>query len=192
MIKVGLTGNIGSGKTTVAKVFEALNVSVFNADTAAHSLFEKDDLKRQLIALFGNSIIDPVGKIKREAIASIVFSDTQLLTQLNNLIHPKVYKLFNEWLKSVNNEKYIIIESAILFESGFDKYVDEVILVKAPQETRIMRVIKRDNISRDKVLERMNNQLPEMDKEIHADYLVNNDGTQLILPLLLRVHFREL
>lgn len=188
MIKVGLTGNIGSGKTTVAQIFEVLKVPVFNADMAAHSLFEKDYFKLQLTSLFGNRIIDPGGNINRNDIASIVFSNKKLLTQLNNLVHPEVFTLFKEWLKPLTNEKYIILEAAILFESGFNKYVDEVILVKTPEEIRIIRVMKRDNTSRDEVLERVKNQMPESKKEIYANYILNNDGSQLILPQLLKIH----
>lgn len=188
MIKVGLTGNIGSGKTTVAQIFEVLKVPVFNADMAAHSLFEKDDFKLQLTSLFGNRIIDSGGNINRNEIASIVFSNNELLTQLNNLVHPEVFKLFKEWLKPLSNKKYIILEAAILFESSFNKYVDEVILVKAPEEIRIIRVMKRDNTSRDEVLERVKNQMPESKKEIYANYILNNDGSQLILPQLLKIH----
>lgn len=188
MIKVGLTGNIGSGKTIVSKIFEVLRVPVFNADMAAHSLFEKDDFKLQLTMLFGENILDSSRNINRKEIASIVFNDNNLLTQLNNLVHPEVYKLFKEWVKPLSKEKYIILEAAILFESGFNNYVEKVILVNAPKETRIARVINRDNTSRIEVLDRMKNQLPETEKEYYVNFIIDNDGTQLILPQLLKIH----
>ena len=177
MIKVGITGGIGSGKTTVCKEFEKLGISVYYTDLEAKHLFETDnDIKIDVYNNFGPDVfIDnkPYTIIDRKKIAQIVFNDEEKLEKLNSIIHPKLWADFEKWCELHKNEKYVIMEAAILFESGADSKVDKIIVVTAPIETRIERVIKRDNITREEVLSRMNNQIDEEWKEEHSDFLID-------------------
>jgi len=145
-LKVGLTGNIGSGKSTICKIFNALKVPVFYADEEAKILLDSPTIYEKLINTFGEKISNENNKIDKLKLASIVFADSKLLQILNNIIHPEVHQRFNEWLKDHKADTYIIMEAAILFESGFDKYVDYTINVHSDKKIRLNRVIMRDGV----------------------------------------------
>ncbi|HOW32521.1 MAG TPA: dephospho-CoA kinase [Bacteroidales bacterium] len=188
MIKAGLTGGIGSGKSLVAEVFKHLGVPVFNADAEAKNLYSKPEVLRIIAGHFGNSVLLPDGSLDRKALASIVFSDKESLQKLNSIIHPLVESAFIDWLQQNASSAYTIHEAAILYESGFDRFFDKVIVVDAPQELCIARVIDRDNITRAQVLERMKNQWEPERKASKADFLIVNDGEQMVLPQVLAIH----
>ncbi|RVT96441.1 dephospho-CoA kinase [Mucilaginibacter limnophilus] len=190
MLKIGLTGNIGSGKTTVAKVFEVLSVPVFYADEAARTVMLNDE---ELIAgvtqEFGTEAYFDDGSLNRKHIAGIVFNDAERLQKLNALVHPATFRAFDRWVEQFDNDvPYVIKEAAILFESGSYKLCDKSIIVTAPLETRLQRVMQRDNISHEEAANRNARQMPEEEKIKLADYTINNDGTQLVIPQVLALH----
>lgn len=181
MQKIGLTGNIGSGKTTVAKIFQAFGAALFNADSAAKNILNEETQLKILVTRFGNQILNEDHQVDRKRLAEIIFNNEEALDFINHLIHPLVRKRFKEFCRSRAKERLCIYEAAVLIETGFFKQMDKVILVTAPIETRIHRVMERDKISRDLVMERMKNQWDEIRKARFADFTIVNDNT---LPLL--------
>jgi dephospho-CoA kinase len=189
MIKVGLTGNIGSGKSTVSRVFETLGVPVYHADSEAKKFLDDESVQDSLIREFGSKIFED-RIINRKKLARLVFNDKQALEFLNSLIHPLVRKDFETWTTVNPEAPYIIQEAAILFESGFYKMFDKVITVASLQELAVARVMVRDGVSEKDVLLRMNNQWSSEKKEELSDYVVYNDGSKLIIPQVLEIHRR--
>ncbi len=163
MFKIGLTGGIGSGKSTVARIFQSLGVPIFNADAAGRSILEEADTQMQLVNLFGPEVLLK-GKTQRSHIAQRVFGNANLLSELNSIVHPKVGEVFRQWINE-QTTPYILKEAAILFEVGTESSLDDVILVSAPEEIRIRRVMERDGVNRDQVEARMRNQWPEERKK---------------------------
>lgn len=186
-LKIGLTGGIGSGKTTVARIFEVLGIPVYYADDAARRIMNEDeDLKRQIIKSFGElSYID--GKLNREYIAAIVFKDKTKLSELNALVHPATIRNSVQWMKQ-QTSPYAIREAALIFESGVQGQLDYVIGVSAPMELRIDRAMKRDHLSREQVLDRMDRQINETIKMRLCDFVIVNDGKIAVIPQVLRLH----
>lgn len=184
---VGITGGIGSGKTTVSKVFKALGIAVYNSDLKSKSILTSNkSLKQELVSCFGEEIYNSEG-INRKYFASIIFSDKELLNKSNKIIHPYVKRDFKEW---VNKQKsaYVIKESAILFETGIYKQLDKIILVKAPKKQRIQRVLKRDSTSKSEVLNRISNQWSDNKKKELSDFIINNEESKMILDQVLSIH----
>ncbi|PIB32162.1 dephospho-CoA kinase [Gaetbulibacter sp. 5U11] len=170
---VGLTGGIGSGKTTVANYFKALNVPVYIADNEAKALMNRSKvIKRNLIKLFGDEAYVN-HTLNKPFIASQIFSNQDLLKKMNAIVHPKVAKHFLNWVKK-QNVPYVISEVAIIFENGSQGKYDYIITVVAPEQTRLNRVIKRDNSSEAKVKAIMNNQWTDQQKTEHSDFVINN------------------
>jgi dephospho-CoA kinase len=188
MIKLGLTGGIGSGKSTVAKVFESLGVSVFYADNEAKKFLYHEEVKAKLQALYGSRILDERREVNKAVLASIVFTDEKELAKLNALIHPLLEMEFLKWAESKKDEQYIVKEAAILFEAGFDKSVDKVLSVSAPVDHRIERVIKRDSVNRQQVLDRISKQWTDEQREAKSDFVINNADNQMILEQILQIH----
>jgi len=188
MKRIGLTGNIGTGKSTVARVFEILGVHVYHADEQARSFLESDKVIEQIILLFGHQVLNSAHQVDRKALASIVFSDKAKLNALNNLIHPLVEEDFSHWCSLHTGNEYVLHEAAILFESGFDRIFDANILVTAPVELCIDRVMTRDRLTRDLVIDRIQNQWPQGKKQELADYLVINDGVLMVIPQVRAIH----
>lgn len=170
---IGLTGGIGSGKTTIAKYFASLGVPVYIADDEAKKLMDNPEIIAELKSVFGSEIIKN-GKIDRKALAQIVFQNPKKLKKLNSIIHPAVKKHFIDWLLVHKNHPIIIKEVAILFESGSYKDCDAVITVTSPLEERINRVMKRDNTSRESILHRINNQWTDEQRISKSDYIITN------------------
>lgn len=170
---IGLTGGIGSGKTTVANYLLEKNIPVYIADDEARKITDSKKVTSKIKEIFGNEVVEN-NKINRTALANIVFKDKEKLTQLNAIIHPEVKKHFKKWLKSKQDYTFVVKESAILFESGSYLDCDAIILVTAPTETRIERTIKRDNSSRESVIQRINNQMTEEEKTLKSDYIIQN------------------
>lgn len=170
---IGLTGGIGSGKSTIAKMFEALGAPVYYADIEAKKLMNNSKvIKTNLIKAFGNdSFVDD--ELNRFFIADIVFNDKEKLQLLNDIVHPEVEKHFKKWIKHQNYD-YLMQENAIIFESNNQGNFDEIITVTAPKLIRIKRVMLRDKVSKEKVIERMQNQLNDKYKIEHSKYIINN------------------
>jgi dephospho-CoA kinase len=188
MMKVGITGGIGSGKTTVCKLFELLGIPVFYADTAGKELMLSDlDVKKAVVDLFGEAAYSPNGSLDRKYIADIVFKDDQKLKALNAIIHPAVKDAFLLWSEQ-QNAPYVLKEAALLFESKSYLDNDYNILVSSPTELRIQRVIARDQTTREKVLERIEKQLPEEEKQKLADFFILNNEEKHLIPQVLNLH----
>jgi dephospho-CoA kinase len=191
MLKVGITGNIGSGKTTVSKLFELLGVPVFYADDAAKNIMVTDEiLIGQIKKTFGNEAYFDNTSLNRKYIANIVFNDEQQLAKLNALTHPAVFRTFDNWVGQFSNEPYVIKEAALLFESTSYKMCDKSIMVTAPLDMRIKRVMQRDGITKQEVENRNARQFTEEKKIALADYVIKNDETELIIPQVLELHER--
>ncbi|MCR8559805.1 dephospho-CoA kinase [Mucilaginibacter sp. BJC16-A38] len=190
MLKIGLTGNIGSGKTTVSKVFELLGIPVFYADDAAKNVMVNDPVLIEAIkATFGKLSYFEDGSLNRKHIANIVFNDADELIKLNALVHPATFRAFDEWVRNVKNDApYVLKEAALLFESDSYKMCDYSIMVQSPLETRIQRVMKRDNLTRAEVEGRNAKQFTEERKSGLADYIIINDEVQLVIPQVLKLH----
>ena len=187
MIKIGITGGMGSGKSTVAKVFEVLGIPVYYADDAAKKLMNEDAaLKEKLIAVFGKEIYQD-GILNRTHLSGLVFNNPDKLAQLNSIVHPATIADAESWMRQ-QHSPYAIKEAAILFESGANKYVDKVIGVYAPIQLRISRVMQRDNITEEAVTARMNRQMEEEKKMSLCDYVITNDEQKLVIPQVLKIH----
>ena len=185
--KVGLTGGIGSGKSIVAKIFEAIGIPVFNADTIAKKLMEDDaELKQKITHLFGaDTYLD--GKLNRAFLAGIVFNDKEKLTRLNNVVHPATLAAAKDWMNQ-QTAPYMVKEAALIFEAGAEKQLDLVIGVSAPKDMRIKRVMERDAIRKEQAEARMQNQMDDTEKMNLCDYVIINDEKHLIIPQVLRIH----
>jgi dephospho-CoA kinase len=189
MIKVGITGGIGSGKTYVCKLLELMNFSVFYSDAEAKNIQNSDpEVRTKLIALFGDECYTEDG-LNRKYLAEIIFGNPSAKKQLEEIIHPKVAEAFATWCKekAATDDKIVFIESAILYESGFDKMVDKVIMVYADEETRIERSIKRDAAERKAIEERIKNQSSDKSKCKKADFVLYNNPNDYINKQLLNI-----
>lgn len=187
MLKAGITGGIGSGKSTVCQVFETLGIPVFYADAAAKYLMEKDEqIRQQIIALFGEEAYQN-GHLNRSHISKIVFADKEKLTRLNAITHPAVIQYGETWMKK-QNSPYTLKEAAIFFESGSNKKMDVMIGISAPLQLRIQRTMLRDQISEAAVLERISKQMNEEEKMQLCDYIIINDDKTSVIEQALQIH----
>ena len=190
MIKVGITGGIGSGKSTVCKVFKVLGIPVFEADQVARKLMNSDaGVRIQLINLFGPSVYLADQTVDRKFLSAIVFNPEysgSLLSELNSIVHPAVRNAFDVWFKN-QQSPYIIHEAAILFESGFYKMMDKIIVVATDEEERIQRVMKRDGTSEEQVRQRIRNQWTDAQRIKMADFVIGNNDNELILPKIVDI-----
>ena len=170
---IGLTGGIGSGKTTIANYFRNANIPVYIADNEARKITQLPEIIDQIRIKFGEAIFDD-SILNREKLSKIVFNDPEKLQLLNSIIHPAVRKHFQDWVLNHKNAPFVIYEAAILFESGSYKNCDSIITVTAPLESRIQRVIQRDNTSRDQVLARINAQWNDDQRIAKSDFVIEN------------------
>ena len=178
---IGLTGGIGSGKSTVANYIASKGIPVYIADEEAKKIMERIDVKSSIQSLFKESILNTDNTLNRNKIAELVFSNPDKLKQLNAIVHPAVKNHFINWMKEHKDASFIIKEVAILFETGGHKDCDKVILITAPEEVRIERAMKRDNSSKESILARIKNQLPEADKIKLSDFVVENTNLETTL-----------
>ena len=186
-MKIGVTGGIGSGKTSVCKVFNVLGIPVFSADPDAKEIMDNNpDIIRSINSLVGTDLYLK-GSLDRSKLASIIFKDKFLLEKINLLIHPFVFDHFKTWVKE-QTAPYVIMEAAILFESGASKLVDRVVTVIAPVEERVGRVIKRNKLSRDQVMDRIGNQMTDESRSELSDYVIRNSENDMIIPAILDIH----
>ena len=188
MFNIGITGGIGTGKTTVCKIFEILGIPVFYADQAAKQVMHEDELLvEEIKSAFGASAYSRAGELDRKYLAGIVFNDEFQLERLNSLVHPAVFRAYDKW-KGVQKASYVIKEAALLFESGSYKESDYNVVVTSPLELRIKRIMKRDGISVEQVKARMSKQMSEEEKVKLADFIVKNDESELLIPQVLDLH----
>lgn len=188
ILKVAITGGIGTGKTTVSKLFEQLNIPVYYSDDRAKTLMNEDErIKFALIKEFGQEVyID--GLLNRPYLAQIVFNNKKRLSILNSIVHPLVEEDYIKWHNNQQNVPYTLKESAILFESGLHKHIDKVIVVTAPLEIRIERVMQRDKATKNEVLARINKQIPQEEKDKLADFLIENIDKESLLAQVKKIH----
>ncbi len=187
MIKVGLTGGMGSGKSTVAQVFSSLGIPVFYADDEAKKLLdESPKIREKITALFGAEMYADA-KLNRKLLASHIFNDKSAIEKVNNIVHPAVAASFEVW-STAQKAFYVLQEAAILFETGGYKRFDKNILVTAPQSVRVNRIIERDKLPEAQIIARMQNQWDENHKIPLADFVILNDGSAMLLPQILRIH----
>lgn len=192
MMKIGITGGIGSGKTTVCRIFANLGIPVFYADTVAKEIMVTDPvLIRGVKDAFGDESYDAAGKLNNKNIAGIVFNDHIALAKLNALVHPAVFRAFDLWLATVPSAApYVLKEAALLFESGSNQACDQTVLVTAPVPTRLKRVTERDGATEEQVLARMNKQLSDEEKIKMADFIIRNDESQSVILQVMELHNR--
>ena len=176
MQRIGLTGGIGSGKTTVAKLFEMLGVPVFYADLEAHRIRSRTEINEQIVRRFGSCILTE-NRIDNRKLADVIFNDAEALRWLNNFIHPLVEQAFEEWcdVQAKKEVSVVLMESALIFEANLERLFDKIIVVDAPQDLRISRVMHRENISEQDVLQRICKQMPTEEKCRKADVVIQND-----------------
>ncbi len=188
MIKVGITGGIGSGKTTVCRLFEKMDIPVYYADREAKRLMNSDrNLKARIKDLLGDDAYFRNGRLNRKHVASIVFNDKQKLEKLNAIVHPAVAKDGEKWFEK-QKTKYAIKEAALLVENASYKQLDFLIVVTAPVEMRIKRVVKRDKSDYNQVKLRIANQLPEVQKKKVADFVIDNSGDVSLVSQVWKIH----
>jgi dephospho-CoA kinase len=191
MLKVGITGGIGSGKTTVCQIFEKMGVPVYYADQRAKELMEDDkqlvaDIKKE----FGDGIYDAEGRLERKKLAEIVFNNEEKLLKLNSLVHPTVFRDNQSWNEVLAKKgySYTLREAALLIETGSYLTLDKLIVVSAPEEDRIRRVMERDGSTREQVMARIRAQMPEEQKVKYADYIIYNDRIMDLVPEVTKIH----
>jgi dephospho-CoA kinase len=188
MLKVGLTGNIGSGKSVVARMFETLGVHVYDADAKAHNIIAKEEVIKHVLEAWGGGVLDKNGKIDRKKLAGKVFAQEKELERLDKIVHPLLLNDYEQWLADNSAQPYVLMESAILFDTGFDKIFDKMIVVSAPEDLRLARVMKRENIPDWAVRVRMQHQKPESEIIPLSHFVIVNDGEQLVIPQVLKIH----
>jgi dephospho-CoA kinase len=195
MLKLGITGGIGSGKSTICQIFEVLGVPVYYADTRAKYLINKDaTIKNEIISLLGEKAYDPEGNYNISYVSSTIFHNPDLLQKLNALVHPKVKIDSEKWFQNQKEagHPYVLKEAAILFESGANVGLDYVIYVYAPQKLRQKRVMERNSISKREFYARKKNQWPELKKKKMADFVISNAEQKSIIEQVLKIHSRLL
>lgn len=184
-LKIGITGGIGSGKSTVCKVFKALGIPVYHADDSARTITDRNpEVIAQIKQAFGDDMYAN-GLLNRPKMAALVFNNPEELAKLNSIVHPAVRAELPVWLEANKNAPYMLYEAAILFESGAYKLVDKSILVAADEEARIQRVMQRDNVGREEVLNRVKNQWPDKEKLELANYVIWNEGNEPVIAQVL-------
>jgi dephospho-CoA kinase len=186
-MKLGITGGIGSGKTSVCRVFNVLGIPVFSADPEAQKIMNNDErIKNEINRLTGRNMYTG-GNLDRMELASLIFTDADLLKGVNAVVHPAVFEHFKKWTDD-QRAPYVIMEAAILFESGASSLVDRIATVVAPVEERIARVIRRNKLSGEQVMDRIRNQMDDKARIKMSDYVINNSENELIIPFILKIH----
>ena len=191
MLQIGITGGIGSGKSTVAAIFRSLGIPVYDADSHAKALMTTDGILKDLIQKeFGTLSFTEKGQLNRQYLAKEVFPNPEKLKRLNQLVHPRVAEDYVDWVntKSSGSVSYVIKEAALLYDSGSDQRLDQVVVVTAPEELRKQRIRERDRRSDFEIEEIMKRQMPQEEMAEKADHVVINDGKQLVIPQVLNLH----
>lgn len=187
---VGVTGGIGSGKTTVCKIFELLGIPVFYADEEAKQLYKDPKIRAKVIQLFGEQILNVDQEIDKAKLGQLVFSNKSWLAKLNALIHPAVRTKFKAWKKVQKGKKYVIEEAAIMIESGAYKEIDYLISIKSPKALRIKRLINRNNTTPEEVKKRMKEQISDAKRDKYSDAVIMNDDKHSLIEQVLNLHKR--
>jgi dephospho-CoA kinase len=187
LFKLGVTGGIGSGKTSVCRVFEVMNIPVFSADRIANEIMETDNSIVNAINAIAGRNLYLNGKLDRPALSKLIFNDRERLGKVNSLVHPAVFRSFTNWV-SEQSSPYVIMEAAILIESGASSLVDRIATIVAPVEERINRIIQRSLLTREQIAERMRNQMDDTERAKHSDFIINNSENDMIIPVIIKIH----
>ena len=185
---IGVTGGIGSGKTTVCKIFELLGIPVFYADDEAKKLYDDKKIVSKVVQRLGKTILGLDKKIDKKKTAALVFNSKPALAQLNAIIHPEVKRKFDDWKKKQKAAKYLIKEAAIMIESGSNNNIDYLVSVIANKELRISRIINRDKVIGIEVEKRINEQISDKERLKYSDAIISNDGNQSLIKQVLKIH----
>lgn len=189
MLKLGITGGMGSGKSTACRLFELLGIPVYYADPRAKALMNEDvQLRKALIKTFGEEVYSAQQELNRAHLSSLVFNNPTKLKQLNALVHPAVAKDYERWHRQQKNVPYTLKEAALLFESGSYKKLDAVIVVNSPLELRITRTMQRDGSTREAILQRINNQLSDKERNQLGQYFLQNDEEHSLIEQVVKLH----
>jgi dephospho-CoA kinase len=186
-LRLGVTGGIGSGKTTVCRVFSVLGIPVFSTDDEARNIVERDENIINKINTLAGKDLYISGSLDRTELARMIFNDRELLEKVNSLVHPPVFEFYKEWVKK-QDAPYSIMEAAILFESGASLLVDKILTVITPVEERIERLVRGKKFTRDQVIERINNQSDDEFRIKKSDYIIYNSEYDMIIPAILKIH----
>lgn len=191
-LRIGVTGGIGSGKSLVCKIFQHLGAPVYDADSRAKMLMVSDEvLIGQIKSEFGEQSYQVGGELNREYLSKSVFNNPAQLEKLNQLVHPRVAIDSENWFERNNGAPYVVKEAALLFEAGSYKQLDKMIVVTAPEELRIKRVLVRDKKrTAEEIKKIIRNQMPESEKAAKADFVIHNDERELLIPQVLKLHER--
>lgn len=187
---VGITGGIGSGKSTVCRLFELLGVPVFYSDDEAKTLYEDAKIRTRVVRLFGKRVLDKSKRIDKNKLAQIVFSDKTLLSKLNSIIHPGVRRKFIAWKKKHKGAKMVLKEAAIMIESGAYKDLDYLISIKSPKELRIKRLLSKGNLSLADIEKRIREQISDKEREKYSDAVIVNDEHHSLIEQVMKLHHR--
>lgn len=186
-LKLGVTGGIGSGKTTVCKVFGVLGIPVFSADDEAKRILDSDREIQIKINLLAGKDLFSSGKLDRPALAKMIFNNKELLEKVNSIIHPAVFRSFGEWFNQ-QDSPYSIMEAAILFESGAFRFMDKIVTVVTPLDERIERLVSGNRLTREQINERIKNQIDDDSRIKQSDFIISNSENDLIIPSIIGIH----
>jgi len=190
MIKTGITGGIGSGKSIVSEVMKVMNIPVYNADEASKNILKTNmSVQEQLRETLGESIFSG-GELNKAQMASLIFNNPDLLAKVNAIIHPAVFDDFERWCNNHRNQAIVACEAAIIFESGMNRFLDYVIMVSAPIQLSVERAMQRDNVTEQQIMTRIKNQLPDEEKIKLADFTVINDNRQAVIPQVREILYK--
>lgn len=186
-LKLGVTGGIGSGKTTVCRVFAVLGIPVFSADAEAKRIQDSDRELQKKINSFAGKDLFTTGRLDRTELARLIFNDKDLLEKVNSVVHPAVFRYFRQWAAR-QDAPYSVMEAAILFESGASRMMDRIVTVVTPIEERIERLINGNKFTREQIIERINNQIDDESRITKSDYVIFNSENDMIIPAVLGIH----
>ena len=185
--RIGISGNIGSGKSYVCKIFNQLGISTFHSDEETKKLYFLPDVKKEIIGRFGEEVYFADGSLNKKLLSYHLFQNPEALKFIETLLYPKLNQVFDEWCEQQSSE-YVLFESAILFEKNFDKQFDKIIFVSAPENVRLQRAMERDKCDEENVRSRMRLQWDEETKISKSDYIINNDGAEDIMPQIVKIN----
>jgi dephospho-CoA kinase len=185
--RIGITGNIGSGKSLVCKIFNNLGISTFHSDEETKKLYFLPEIKKEIVGRFGDEVYFEDGSLNKKLLSYHLFQNKEALQFIEDLLYPKLNQVFDEWCEK-QTSKYVLFESAILFEKNFDRQFDKIIFVSAPEDVRVKRAMQRDRCDEENVRSRMRLQWDEETKKAKSDYIINNDNNVMLIPQVMRIN----
>lgn len=185
--KIAITGNIGSGKSLICKIFNHLGINTFHSDEETKKLYFLPEIKKEIINHFGEEVYFADGSLNKKLLSYHLFQNKEALQFIEDLLYPKLNQVFDEWCER-QTSSFVLFESAILFEKNFDKQFDKIIFVSAPEEVRLKRAMLRDNCDEENVRSRMRLQWDEETKIRKSDYIINNDGVEMLIPQVMKIN----